>query len=223
MYSDDDLKPISALQHLKFCERQCYLAYVELLWKENEHTAEGHIFHERAHSDEVTSRNDVYTVRNVALSSKLYGITGQSDIIEFHKGKLGCPLPTKNGLWQPLPIEYKKGEPKKDSCDEVQLCAQAFCLEEKYELRIQEGALFYGGLNRRITVVFDDQLRKLTEELILELHQLYEREMRPPAEYSKKCDQCSLKDICLPQVTYDNSAKKYLQNSINQMISKDDI
>lgn len=220
MFDDDELKQISALQHLMFCKRQCYLAYIELIWVENKHTTEGHVFHERVHGNESGFKNDVYIVRGISLVSKKFGITGQADAVEFHQANEGHILPNKNGFWRPYPIEYKKGKPKTDSCDEVQLCAQALCLEEKYNIQIVEGALFYGEINRRSVVVFNESLRNKTINLIQELHELYKLEMRPKPIYSKKCEQCSLKDECLPETFEKKSALDYIKANISAL-SKD--
>ena len=144
-YPEADFIPLSALQHYLYCPRQCAQIHLDRAWEENVFTAEGRILHERAHSGETESRKTVRTVTSLALSSKRLGISGVADVVEFHEGK---------GSWQPYPVEYKRGRPKKSDADRVQLCAQALCLEEMLDIPVPEGALFYGQTRRRETVRF---------------------------------------------------------------------
>ena len=201
MYTEDDLLPISALQHLAFCERQWGLIHLEGLWDENRLTAEGHILHDRAHEGETEMRGDVRTARGLRLRSLRLGLTGVADVVEFHRVEdTGISLADITGLWSPVIVEYKRGKPKIGREDEVQICAQALCLEEMLEVVMQDGILFYGQPRRRYEVVFTEQLRKETESLAARLHELSGKEVTPPAEYSKKCKSCSLLNLCLPKV-----------------------
>ena len=145
MYSEDDLLPLSALQHLYFCERQCALIHVEQVWLENRFTAEGRIMHERVDTGKSEMRGGVRTSFAVSLRSLRLGLVGKADVVEFHRRQ----SPDGRSAWQPFPVEYKRGRPKKDNCDKIQLCAQALCLEEMLNLRIECGALFYGKTRRR--------------------------------------------------------------------------
>ena len=191
MFAEDDLLPLSALQHLLFCERQCALIHVEQLWVENLFTAQGRLMHERVDSGGHESRGDVRTVYAMPLRSLRLGLVGKADVVEFHR--------QESGKWLPFPVEHKRGRPKKENWDRVQLCAQAICLEEALGVKVPEGALFYGKNRRRQPVVFDSSLRAETEETAARLHELIASGRTPPPSYDKKCDSCSLKEFCLPK------------------------
>jgi len=178
MYSEDDLVMISALQHLLFCPRQCALIHIEQQWTENQLTAEGRILHERVHSTGSESRGKIRVEFDVPIRSLHLGLIGRADIVEFHL--------RDNGIWQPFPVEYKRGRPKKDNSDRVQLCAQALCLEEMLNRDVPEGALYYGQNKRRQNIHFDDALRQLTTDTAHRLHALLNSNHTPPPEYAKK-------------------------------------
>jgi CRISPR-associated exonuclease Cas4 len=192
MFTEEDLLPLSALQHLLFCERQCALIHIEQLWAENLFTAEGRILHERADSGERQTRKDIRIERAVPLRSFRLGLSGKADVIEHHRGD--------DGKWHPFPVEYKRGRPKAANWDQVQLCAQALCLEEMLNCAVPEGALFYGKNRRRREVRFDDELRRETEEAAARLHALVRSGKTPPARYENKCESCSLMNLCMPKV-----------------------
>jgi len=192
MYDEDDLLPLSGLQHLMFCPRQWALIHLEGIWAENRLTAEGRHLHERVHELDSETRNGVKTVRGLLLRSLRLGLTGQADVVEFTTGE---------GTAVPFPVEYKRGRPKPDRCDEVQLCAQALCLEEMLGVPIPGGALFYGQPRRRHEVEFDETLRGETEKLAAAMHEMFNVGVTPPAVYEKKCDNCSLYTWCLPKNT----------------------
>jgi CRISPR-associated exonuclease Cas4 len=199
MFPEDDLLPISALQHLQFCERQWGLIHLEQQWEENRLTAEGRVLHDRVHESGSEARPGVVIARSLHLHSLRLGLTGQADVVEFHCASEGVELPGRAGRWRPFPVEYKRGKPKADSCDEVQLCAQALCLEEMFAASIDAGALFYGTNRRRTEVRFDATLRQHTEDLAGRMHQLWSERVTPPAVYAKKCENCSLYNRCLPR------------------------
>jgi CRISPR-associated exonuclease Cas4 len=203
MYTEEELLPISALQHLLFCERRCALVHLENLWQDNVLTAEGTNLHERVHEEESESRNDLKIVRSLRLRSLRMGLIGMSDVVEFHVDPGGILLPGSTKLWQPFPVEYKRGTLKHEFCYEVQLCAQALCLEEMLEMTtsIAAGALFYGKSRRRQEVVFDHKLRTATQEAVSRLHALIEKQVTPMARYQKKCPHCSLYSYCKPEIT----------------------
>lgn len=212
MYLESSLLPLSALQHLAFCERQCALIHIEQAWSENRFTAEGRLLHERVHEQDSESRGDLYIVRGLKLRSLELGLTGVADVVEFHRSEAGIALSGKRGLWKIFPVEYKRGKPKKDSCDEVQLCAQAMCLEEMLGCRIENGSLYYGSQHKRHDVCFGPELRKETGELARRLHSLIEAGKTPGAVYEKRCERCSLIDICMPEAGKGQSVGKYLDN-----------
>lgn len=211
MFTEDDLLPISGLQHFIFCERQCALIHLEQIWQENRFTAEGRVQHERVHEAATESRGKIRIVRGLRLRSLALGLIGVADVVEFHRGK-------EVGAEEvPFPVEYKRGKPKADCCDEVQLCAQALCLEEMLDTFVPSGALFYGKTRRRKDVVIDDGLRALTKETAAQFHRLMKSGIVPAAVYGKKCETCSLKDACMPQVN--RSAEKYVRSVIQSAFS----
>ena len=202
MYQEDDLLPLSALQHLAFCPRQCALIHVEQLWMENRQTAEGRVLHDRVHRGGGERRGVVRIDYAVRLRSFHLGLTGIADVVEFYR----------NGEEVlPYPVEHKRGMPKPGNCDRVQLCAQATALEEMLDLSIPEGAIFYGKKRRRELVVFDKSLRLETESLAEELHRLIASGKTPGAEYSPRCDLCSMIDLCKPTALPSGDAADYLR------------
>ena len=188
MFTEDQLLPLSALQHWLFCPRQCGLIHLEQAWAENKFTAEGQVLHKKAHEGEDESKAGVRITRSMAVRSLVLGISGQCDIVEFHK----------TGLV--VPVEYKRGKPKSHRADEVQLCAQAMCLEEMLGVAISSGGLFYGEKKRRTVIEFDADLRQLVTETAAALHAMIASRETPLAEYdSRRCDACSLIDLCQPK------------------------
>jgi CRISPR-associated exonuclease Cas4 len=207
MFDEDDLQPLSALQHLAFCERQWALIHLERQWTENRLTAEGRLLHDRAHGGQVESRGDVRIVRSVSVHSLRLGLSGVADVVEYHRvedseapGK-AIRLARTRGWWRPVTVEYKRGRPKRSHCDQVQLCAQGLCLEEMLGVELEGGALYYGRTKRRLPVVFDRELREETEFLTARLHELVRSGTTPAAKYEKRCDRCSLMGLCLPRST----------------------
>jgi CRISPR-associated exonuclease Cas4 len=219
IFSEDDLLPISALQHLLFCERQCALIHVEQQWTENRFTAEGRILHERVHESAAESRGDVRIVRGLRLRSLQLGLIGIADVVEWHRdADRGMAVAGLSGQWRPFPVEYKRGKPKANACDEVQLCAQAMCLEEMLNCTIESGALFYGKTRRRKDLALTAALRNTVANAASRLHALFAANITPPAEFGKKCESCSLKDVCLPELR--KSAQAYLQSAIRDLQSE---
>lgn len=243
MYPETELLLLSGLQHLQFCKRQWALIHLEQAWSENQFTAEGRSLHDKVHDSEIESRGDVRIVRGLRLQSLRLGLVGQADVVEFVSASAGeqrkiasspkqAGNPCNNdliyarvelegvpGLWQPFPVEYKRGKPKIDDCDRVQLCAQAMCLEEMLKIPaggIAVGALFYGRPRRQKQVVLDKALRKKTEALALEMHQLHAAGKTPKADYvRKKCNSCSLYAQCLPKTTgIKKDVKGYLAKAL---------
>lgn len=195
LYDESSLLPISALQHLIFCERQCALIHIEQAWAENRWTAEGRVMHERVHEGESEWRDNIRIVRGLRLRCLSLGLAGIADMVEFHGA-------FRNGgdKGNPFPVEYKRGKPKKNLSDKIQLCAQAICLEEMLDCAIPEGALYYGKSRRRLEVPFDNALRAETETAAQRLHELVEAGETPPPVYEKKkCEACSLIDLCMPR------------------------
>ncbi len=186
-HRDEDRLAISALQHFCFCERQFSLIHVERLWAENQLTAEGRLLHEKTDVPAVVEGEGVQIVRAIPLASDELGLYGVADTVEF----------LVDGT--PFPVEYKHGRPNFHGSDEIQLCAQALCLEEMTGRRVPAGALFYGKTRRRKNVVFDTALREKTYAIVVAARALRERGETPVACYdSAKCDACSLRELCMP-------------------------
>ena len=205
-FTESDLLPLSALQHLLFCERQCVLIHVERLWEENLLTAEGRIAHEKVDEGGAETRGGTRTVFGLPLRSFRLGLIGKADVVEFSEDDQGGAVA--------FPVEHKRGRPKQKDCDRVQLCAQAMCLEEMTGGTVAGGALFYGKTRRRENVVFDKALRRLTEETAARLHALIDAGETPRAEYAKKCKSCSLIELCMPKVSAARrSVERYLRTA----------
>jgi CRISPR-associated exonuclease Cas4 len=210
-FSEDDLLPLSALQHLVFCERQYALIHVERAWKDNPLTLEGSHLHGRVHEEAPRRelRRDTMITRRVALRSHTLGVSGIADVVEFHRVGTERPeagvVPSATvalaglaGRWAPRPVEYKRGRPKANDCDRVQLCAQAICLEEMLGVVISEGDLFYGADRRRTAVLFDEELRRATAAAAARIHEIFRSGITPRARKEPKCRSCSLLELCRP-------------------------
>jgi CRISPR-associated exonuclease Cas4 len=184
--------PISALQHVVYCPRQAGLIHLERLWEENRFTAEGRILHEVVDKPAGRRTRGVRRVSALPVASQRLGLAGVADVVEFHA------VP---GGETPYPIEFKRGKPKAHRADEVQLCAQALCLEEMTGCAAPEGALFYGETKRRETVAFDVELRALTEAAAAELSAMFASRVTPQANYrAARCRACSLIEPCMPRI-----------------------
>lgn len=180
--------PLSALQHHLFCPRQCALIHVERLWLEDGATAEGRVLHERVDGGKPDRRQGVRIVRGLTLRSLTLGVTGKADAVEFH-GADG----------RPYPVEYKRGRPKAHRADEVQLAAQAICLEEMFGCAVQTGALFYGQTRRRTEVAIDADLRALTARVAADVRANIAANRTPPPVFFPGCERCSLREGCRPK------------------------
>ena len=214
-YNEPDFLPLSGLQHFKFCRRQWALIHIENQWAENFRTTDGAILHERAHDGAFTeSRGDLLITRGMRVFSPTLGVSGACDVLEFHRGASGIPLKGREGLWQPYPVEYKRGQPKENTADELQLCGQAMCLEEMLCCAIPRGALYYGEPRRRTQVEFTPQLRREAASLLREMRELYARGNTPKVKPTKGCNACSLKELCLPRLMKGRSVSDYLRRGM---------
>lgn len=215
-FNDDELLLLSGIQHYAFCPRQWALIHLEQQWQENVKTIEGKHLHERADDPfSKVSGSELIVWRAVNLVSYRLGLSGRADVVEFKRAKNGVELPGKAGKWTPYPVEYKRGKPKTDERDEVQLCAQAICMEEMFDTIVAEGALFYGEIRRRTVVPFTDELRKQVNEYSEEMHRLFQLGRTPPPVYKSHCKSCSLIEICLPkQMSSLKTASNYLKSEL---------
>ena len=250
MHTEDDLLPISALQHLLFCERQTALIHIERLWVENRLTAEGRLLHKKTDNAKSETRDGVRITRSLPVHSFRLGVYGVCDVVNFRPPTLthyseqslarcvqqelkkvrqrtvnpvrieeaeaghrqGSPFQD----WQIVPVEYKRGQPKKSAADRVQVCAQAMCLEEMLGIRIPEVQLFYGKQQRRTVVATSDDLRQLTIHTAAQLHALIAAGNTPPATREPKCESCSLFPVCMPMESPGHLASKYIKRMLQE-------
>lgn len=220
MYKEEDYLQLSGIQHFAFCRRQWALAYIELQWQENVRTVEGKLLHEKAH--DVTSsekRGDLIISRAMPVYSRELGISGECDVVEFRRAEEGIHLVGREGTYEVVPVEYKRGKPKEDNIDILQLAAQVMCLEEMLCCRIPYGYLFYGETKHRKKIEINDTIRQDVKNMFQEMHQYYERRYTPRVKRTKGCNACSLKNICLPQLGVQKSANAY----INKMLSEGEL
>lgn len=213
MYTESELLPLSGLQHLLYCERQWALIHIEQQWAENRLTAQGRVLHRVADESADESHSGFRLVRSLPLRSLRLGLTGKADLVLF-------PL---SGAGPLVPIEYKRGKPKTSDWDQVQLCAQALCLEEMLSVSVPEGALFYGKPRRRTAVIFTQQLRARTEQAAIRMHELYAAGVSPRPIYEpKKCDRCSLIELCQPKSLENlGHASRFLRTSIRANLKQE--
>ncbi|MGX8701979.1 CRISPR-associated protein Cas4 [Caproiciproducens sp.] len=217
-YSEEEFLSIAGLQHFAFCRRQWALAYLEMQWNENLRTAEGHILHENAHdSFSAEKRGDRIVSRGMAVFSRKLGVNGVCDIVEFHASPHGVPIFGREGKWLPVPVEYKRGSPKENDADRLQLCCQAMCLEEMLLCgEIPKAYLYYGETARRTAVPLDEALRGKVAAMLSEMHELSRRNHTPRVKPTKSCNACSLKGLCLPKLCRGGSAADYLKKRLEE-------
>lgn len=230
-FKDDELLPLATLSDVVFCERRAGLHLLERAWRDNVFTAEGTVGHERVHSLTKTEvRGDLRIARGLLIRSLKLGLSGKADVVEFHRVvppddvvpvgyPSAVPLPGATGLWRPYPVEYKRGRLRSNRSFEVQVCAQAMCLEEMLEIRIQRGAIFFGETARRLEVRFDADLRSETVSTALRLHEIMRSGATPQAKFENKCKKCSLLDVCMPKITgHPTKAQAYLLRMIREAL-----
>lgn len=201
MYTEDEFLQLSGIQHFSFCRRQWALIHVEQQWEENILTAEGRVEHCRVHDSGITDkRNGKLTIRGLKIHSHELGISGECDAVEFSPTKDGITLYGKIGQWLVTPIEYKHGNIKISDCDRLQVTIQAMCLEEMFSCSIERAYIFYFESRRREEVNLSHDLREAAEEMLREMHAYMKRKYTPKVKPGKKCNNCSLKNICLPEL-----------------------
>ena len=217
-YNEEDFLLLSGLQHFKFCRRQWALIHIENQWAENYRTTDGAIMHKNAHDKGLNeSRGDRIITRGMSVFSSTLGISGQCDVLEFFQSSSGIPLEGQEGLWQPYPVEYKRGAPNDSTGDQLQVCGQAMCLEEMLCCSISEGALYYGETKHRKVVAFTEELRQEVRDSLAEMHALYRRGYTPKSKPTKSCNACSLKELCLPKLMNKRAVREYLSESLEEI------
>ncbi len=216
-YKEEDFLQISGLQHFQFCRRQWALIHLEQQWAENLRTVEGELLHQRTHdASQRERRGELLITRDMRVFSATLGLSGSCDVVEFKRCEKGVPLSGMEGKYQPYPVEYKRGSPRTDHVNHLQLCAQAMCLEEMLCCDIPEGALYYGEIRRREKVLFSEELRREVKNAAEEMRQLYQRGYTPKVRPSKSCNACSLKELCLPKLMKKKSVGNYLREHLEE-------
>ena len=218
MYTEDEMLMLSGIQHFMFCPRQWALIHIEQQWAENRLTVEGNILHKNVDNPFYRQKNgDVITLRSLHIASQKLGLYGITDAVELIPSDTPTDAITHNrykGYWKPYPIEYKRGHHKPDERDEVQLAAQVMCLEEMYGITIPYGALFYHEVMHREIIPISESLRKTTELCAEQMHQIFKTGIMPKAIKAHHCNNCSLKDICLPEMANCSQVSTYLKRNL---------
>lgn len=215
MYAEDDYLMLSGIQHFAFCRRQWAMIHIEQQWAENYRTTAGELMHKKAHEESsFEKRGSLLTVRGLRISSRELGLSGQCDVVEFHREESGIELFGYEGKWSPVPIEYKHGAPKENSADELQLTAQALCLEEMFQTRIPMGYLYYGENRRRTCVEFTQEIRQEVKQAAREMHELFRKGHTPNVKPAKKCKACSLEELCVPKLQKTMNVRTYIEQGI---------
>lgn len=214
-YKEEDFLQLAGLQHFTFCRRQWALIHIEQQWEENVLTVKGDLFHEKVHDGYSTEkRKDMIISRGMPIHSRILGVSGECDVVEFVRADGGIPLPGREGKYILYPIEYKRGRSKATDEDRMQLTAQVICLEEMFLTEIHQAYLFYGETRRRECVEITDELRDECRRLLGEMHHLYARGYTPKVKKTKRCESCSLKAICLPKLEKSKSVARYISENL---------
>lgn len=217
---EENYLQLSGVQHFAFCRRQWAIIHVEGQWEDNLRTVLGTIVHTKVHDASFhEKRKGVLIYRGMHVQSKELGTVGMLDEVKFHSSKDGVPLIGRDGLWLPYPIEYKKGDPKENPADRIQLCAEAICLEEMFFCNIPEGSLYYAHPHRRQRVLLDDDLRALTKKSFQEMHSMIQRGYTPRVKPQKHCNACSLKERCLPRIYKNRDVASYYEQKLREVDS----
>ncbi len=215
MYNEDEFLQLSGVQHFAFCKRQWALIHIEQQWEENILTAEGRLEHERVHDNRITDlRNGKLTIRGLKIHSHRLGVSGECDAVEFSPVTDGITLYGRKGQWAVTPVEYKHGTSKISDCDRLQTAVQAMCLEEMFLCRIEKAYIFYFENRRREEVELDPNLRRNAEEMFEEMHSYMTRKYTPKVKPQKGCKNCSLRDICLPQLEKQQPVREYINSFV---------
>lgn len=215
MYEEDEYLPLSGVQHYAYCPRQWGLICVEQTWTDNINTANGQAVHERCHDVSLHERRgDKLVVRGLRVSSSTLGLSGICDVVEFCLSTSGVCLNGVDGLWCPIPVEYKSGTTKQGSEDRIQVCAQAICLEEMFLCQIEKGYLYYDRKKRRDEVLLTTDLRLETQRVANKMHELFSRGLTPKVKKRKGCAACSLKNHCLPELEGRRSVAQYISDAL---------
>lgn len=193
---------VSALQHFSYCPRQWALIHREQIFEENYYTMRGKLVHERVDQEAVRQDGEAQILTGLAIWSTRLGLTGKCDVVEL-----------RNGI--PYPVEYKHGRKKAQVHDEIQVCAEAICLEEMFGVDVPMGAIYHHSSRRRREVPVTPELRQTVEEAVRQIRIWSQMEELPQAVNDSRCDQCSLRDSCLPHLT-DGSKRRTWEGFVNE-------
>ncbi len=223
MYTEEEMLMLSGIQHFMFCPRQWALIHIEQQWADNKLTTEGHILHQNVDNPFYRQKNgDTITLRSLHIASQelgLYGITDAVELLPSDSSEDSITHPRYKGYWKPYPVEYKRGRPKRNETDEVQLAAQVMCLEEMYGINIPYGALFYNEIKHREIIAISDALRQTTMRCARQMHDIFKGGTMPSAGKTPRCRSCSLKDICMPELNDCIQVKTYLNKLLYEDIT----
>ncbi|MEW8967719.1 CRISPR-associated protein Cas4 [Exiguobacterium alkaliphilum] len=212
---DDSYLLLSGIQHFQFCPRQWALIHIEQQWEENTRTVEGQHLHKKADDSHVREkRKNRLIVRGMAIKSEALNISGQCDVVEFVEDPAGVSLYGNPGLYRPIPVEYKRGKPKVGKEDELQLAAQAICLEEMFLCRITEGYLYYNETKHRHLVLLSDSLKQEVKAIVTKMNNYYHHRHTPKVKTGSHCKSCSLQNICLPELMVRESVSEYMERRL---------
>lgn len=217
-YNEESYLMLSGIQHFSFCRRQWALIHIDNVWTENDRTAEGRLLHDNAHDTyRSETRGEVIISRAMPIFSRTMGLSGECDVVEFRKtDEQGITLNGRDGNFKVYPVEYKRGVPKENPCDLLQLTAQAMCLEEMLLCTINEGALYYFETRHRTRVQITEEMRNTVRSYASEMHEYYEKRFLPRPKRTKACNACSLKEECLPMLQKIPSAKAYNDENLGR-------
>ncbi len=223
MYTEDEMLMLSGIQHYMFCPRQWALIHIDQQWEENKLTAEGQILHKNVDDPFYRQKNgDSIILRSIHIASKELGVYGLTDAVELISSDSPENSITHNrykGFWKLYPVEYKRGRPKYDETDEVQLAAQVMCLEEMYGVEISYGALYYDAVKHREVIAVTEELRNLTRECAGQMHEMFRNGIIPKANRRPRCRSCSISNICLPEINDRPKVSSYLKNNLYESVT----
>jgi CRISPR-associated exonuclease Cas4 len=192
---------LSALEHYAYCPRQCAMIHVEQVWDENIYTMRGRDTHENVDEESSHELHGIRYERALPIWSRRLNLVGRADMVEFHGD-------------DPYPVEYKSGRQRKGHPETVQLCAQAVCLEEMFKVPVGKGALFWHGSRERREIVFTDAMRRQVEEVAARVNEMVINRVTPPPVNDRRCDECSLKESCLPHAVADKSGNRKAEREL---------
>ncbi|MDQ0413276.1 CRISPR-associated protein Cas4 [Mesobacillus stamsii] len=214
---ENDYLMLSGIQHFQFCKRQWALIHIEQQWEENVRTVEGQHLHQKADQPFIREkRGDKLIVRAMPVRSNELKITGVCDVVEFIRDEKGVEISGSEGKYTAFPIEYKRGKPKLDDSDVLQLTAQAICIEEMLCCEVNLGYMFYNEIKHRVKVPLTEKYKLKVKTIAAEMHEYYDRRHTPKVKTGSFCKNCSLQNICLPKLMNKQSVKSFIDGKINE-------